>query len=664
MPDLSDRRDKLSFIAGAGEMAGRIRRFDWTKHPFGPFTGWPQSLRSAVGICLHSAFPTAIYWGPELRLLYNDAWAPIPGPRHPAALGKPAREVWGDIWDIIWPQFRSLLETGEGFVAENQLLPLRRYGFEEETYWKYSFSAIRGEDGRIAGIFNCGYETTEMVLSQRRLQFMLSFSERLRNQDKPGAAIAQAASLLGEHLQAVHVGYCEADNAGRLALLHDWAAPNLPPAPDDLTIAQFGEELGRTLARGQAVRVDDVRSYCSTAGPGCAEVFSALRASGGIFVPWLHGGRLAAALFVLTAEPRRWSYSDLLTLQEAMKAAHDAIAMLRNEQRQMLLMREVDHRAKNALSVVQAVVRLSQADDLDDFRKVVEGRIESLARAHDLLAENRWDGLELRSLIEQELRAFADDGGRLRIAGPSLRLPPQLAQTIALALHELTTNAAKHGALKGAEGALEVTWRDEGDRLVLDWRETTSGPITAPAGRGGFGWELLNKSVRRQVGGAITFEWAQDGLKCRLVLPRDPGAPRPAPVLPAAPARPSAPEDQRPRLLLAEDEPLVAMDLENRLEDFGYRVVTTVDSLDGALQALEQGILPDIALLDANLQGESSVPAALELHRRGVPTVFITGYDRIDGLPAELANVPKLSKPLLDSALRQTLAALLARAAG
>src|SRR3546814_11528672 len=107
-------------------MAGRIRRFDWTQHPFGPPEGWPQSLRSALGICLHSAFPIAIYWGPELRLLYNDAWAPIPGPRHPAALGKPAREVWDDIWDLLWPQFRDLVQTGEGFVSEHQLLPLRR----------------------------------------------------------------------------------------------------------------------------------------------------------------------------------------------------------------------------------------------------------------------------------------------------------------------------------------------------------------------------------------------------------------------------------------------------------------------------------------------------------------------------------------------------------
>src|SRR5690606_37662372 len=176
------------------------------------------------------AFPTAIYWGPELRLLHNDAWASIPGPRHPAALGKPAREVWADIWDILWPQFRGLLESGNGFFAENQLLPMRRYGFEEETYWNYSFSAIRGEDGRIAGIFNCSYETTEVVLGQRRLQFSMSLRAALHEEKAPQGAMERATALLGEHLQAVHVGYCEAAPGGGLQAQHDWAAPSVPAA--------------------------------------------------------------------------------------------------------------------------------------------------------------------------------------------------------------------------------------------------------------------------------------------------------------------------------------------------------------------------------------------------------------------------------------------------
>ncbi len=667
MPDLSKRRDKLSFIAGDGEMARRIRAFDWSQHPFGPPDQWPQSLRSALSICLHSAFPTAIYWGPELRLLYNDAWAPIPGPRHPAALGKPGKEVWSDIWDIIWPQFRGLLETGDGFYVENQMLPMRRYGFEEETYWSYSFTAIRGEDGRIAGIFNSGFETTEVVLAQRRLEFMLNFSEKLHDKDRVEEAIETATALLGKHLEAAHVGYCEADTAEHEPrLLYDWAAPDVPPALADLRIDRFGKALAEKLSRGQAVRIDDVASYCAGTDEDVTAAFAGMNARSGLFVPWLHGGHLMGLLCVLSDEPRRWSDGEVATLQEAMETARDTISILRNEERQELLMREVDHRAKNALAVVQAVVHLSQADDMDNFRQVVEGRIASLARAHDLLAESRWKGLELRNLIEEELRAFGDvRSGRLKIAGPSVRLPPELAQSVALALHELATNAAKYGALKGSGGTLDVTWRNaEDSRLVLNWHETTAEPISPPARQTGFGSELLNKSIRSQLGGEITFDWDPAGLKCRLVIPLKAGAAR-APRREAAPAatkpRDARPRSGPPRLLLAEDEPLVAMDLEARLEGFGYCVTATVDSVAAALEALDSE-QPDLALLDANLHGESSLPAALELHRRGVPIIFVTGYDKIEGLPEELAGVPKLSKPILDDILRKTLASLLSAA--
>src|SRR3546814_15478791 len=111
MPELPEI---LDFLTGGGEMGDRIRRFDWAATPLGVPGGWPQSLRSALSICLHSSFPTAIYWGPELRLLYNDAWAPVPAERHPKALGRPAREVWADIWDVIGPQIEKVIAEGEG----------------------------------------------------------------------------------------------------------------------------------------------------------------------------------------------------------------------------------------------------------------------------------------------------------------------------------------------------------------------------------------------------------------------------------------------------------------------------------------------------------------------------------------------------------------------
>ncbi|WP_375139531.1 ATP-binding protein [Pseudomonas capeferrum] len=127
-------------------------------------------MRSALSICLHSSFPTAIYWGQDLCLLYNDAWAPIPDDRHPTALGRPAREVWADIWDVIGPQFESVVSTARGYSAYDQLLLIARGSDLCETYWNYSFTPIPGEDGQIAGVFNQGHETTERILGERRLE--------------------------------------------------------------------------------------------------------------------------------------------------------------------------------------------------------------------------------------------------------------------------------------------------------------------------------------------------------------------------------------------------------------------------------------------------------------------------------------------------------------
>ena len=136
-----------AFLAGGGEMGARIRGFGWAATSLGAPGTWTQSLRLALSICLNSAFPTAIYWGPELRLFYNDAWSPILAERHPGSLGQPAALIWHDIWDIVGPQFEQVLSAGEGLSTFDQQLPLERDGRITETYWNYSLTPIRGEDG-------------------------------------------------------------------------------------------------------------------------------------------------------------------------------------------------------------------------------------------------------------------------------------------------------------------------------------------------------------------------------------------------------------------------------------------------------------------------------------------------------------------------------------
>lgn len=157
------------FLKNGGHMADLILARDWSDG-LGAIETWPAALRSALSICLNSSFPTAIYWGPELRLLYNDSWSHILGERHPWALGRPAAEVWSDIWEVVGPQFDSVLATGDGLSTYDQFLPIMRNGVQTESYWNYSFTAIRDEFGAICGVFNQGNETTGAVLARRQAQ--------------------------------------------------------------------------------------------------------------------------------------------------------------------------------------------------------------------------------------------------------------------------------------------------------------------------------------------------------------------------------------------------------------------------------------------------------------------------------------------------------------
>lgn len=152
---------------GCGEMGERIREFDWRSHPFGPPEDWDPALLAAVGICLNSSVPTAIYWGRELRLLYNDAWSSIPAERHPWALGRPASEVWKDIWPVVGPQLERVMADAVGFSVSDQLLLFQRQGQMLETYWNYSFTPILNSAGAVLGVFNQGNETTSIVAATR-----------------------------------------------------------------------------------------------------------------------------------------------------------------------------------------------------------------------------------------------------------------------------------------------------------------------------------------------------------------------------------------------------------------------------------------------------------------------------------------------------------------
>jgi PAS domain S-box-containing protein len=203
----------------------------------------------------------------------------------------------------------------------------------------------------------------------------------------------------------------------------------------------------------------------------------------------------------------------------------------RAEERQALLAREVDHRAKNALAVVQAALRLTKAPDLLGYVRAIEGRVGALARAQTLLADDRWAGADLRTLLLGEVAPFlgaGNEGGPLaELEGPALALPVGAAQPLAMAVHELATNALKYGALSVPTGRVAVSWRLHGGAsgtLQLRWAERGGPPVAAPPTRRGFGSRVLEGTVRGQLGGTLMLSWIATGLVCDMEVPlrRDP----------------------------------------------------------------------------------------------------------------------------------------------
>jgi two-component sensor histidine kinase/DNA-binding response OmpR family regulator len=326
------------------------------------------------------------------------------------------------------------------------------------------------------------------------------------------------------------------------------------------------------------------------------------------------------------------------------------------ERRQALLAREVDHRARNALAIVQSVIRLTSTKETTDaFKESVDGRVRALAQAHELLAQARWQGADILRLVNEELAPYDATGTRVMISGPSFMMAPDRAQTIALVLHELATNAAKYGALSIPTGTVKVGWRFEDAELHLDWVET-GGPRAAPPSRQGVGTRIISASANSIRGARADFAWQAEGLVFTLVVPV--ANSELVPVTQAI-AHENVVRFQAAagrRVLLVEDEALTGMFMRDLLESFGYDVAGPFMSVEDALAAAESENIC-VALLDINLRGKPVDPVADVLVRRSVPFMLVTGYAS-DHIDERFAQMPVLRKPIAQDALRAALISL------
>ena len=288
-----------------------------------------------------------------------------------------------------------------------------------------------------------------------------------------------------------------ADPEGHLTLL--------PKKLQTLTGAPSDELMGkgwRALVHpdDQAMVDDAWRRAIATGEPYLAE-FRGLRADGAYV--WMRSQAYAA-------RDENGVVTGWYGLSENIDARKEA------EQDREMLLREVDHRARNILSVLQGVVALMPKTDPETFVTTFRARLNALAGAHDLLAKSRWHGVELRALLEEELQPF--DLGRIRLVGDALLIRPERVQHLSMIFHELTTNSTKYGSLSAPEGRLRVEWRvvDEAHVLV-EWTET-GGPVVTPPARQGFGSTLIRSITGRRIGESVMQDWRPEGLCCAITL--------------------------------------------------------------------------------------------------------------------------------------------------
>ncbi|MBL8546478.1 MAG: PAS domain S-box protein [Hyphomonadaceae bacterium] len=362
----------------------------------------------------------------------------------------------------------------------------------------------------------------------------------------------------------------------------------------------------------------------------------------------------------LTVSPMRDSSGRIIG---ASKVARDVSDRKRAEETQRLLIDELNHRIKNTLATVQAIATqtLRRAATPNDFVNSFNGRIKALARAHGLLTGGSFQGAAITDLVREQLLLGGEEDQRISWTGPALTLEAQPALHMALILHELGTNARKHGALSRPQGRVAVRWQvqEDGARaLHLHWREAGGPPVTAPSAKG-FGSVLIENSLRAH-GGEVTVNYAEGGLSCEINLP--------LPLLThpiGAPAR-DAGQFSPPltgngirgrRVLIVEDEPLIGMVLTDFLEDAGCAVVGPAQSADTAKQMASDEAI-DAALVDGNLAGRPVDDIVAALHARHIPFAFVTGYGR-EALPPGFDHAPIVEKPFTQELVVTTLEHLL-----
>jgi two-component system CheB/CheR fusion protein len=430
------------------------------------------------------ALPAAIYTTDALGRItfYNDAAAALWGCR-PKLDG----DQWCGSWRLFWPDGTPLTHDQCPMaiaLRENRAINGMEAAAERPDGTRVPFMAfpspLRDADGKVRGGIN----------------MLVDISERKRAEEIAGhfTAIVECCddAVLSKDLD----GIIKTWNRGAERLFGYTAEETIGrPVTMLIPADRLDEEPGILARLRRGERIDHYETVRQRKDGGLIDIS-------------------------LTVSPVKDSSGRIIG---ASKIARDITERKQAQERIALLAREVDHRSKNLLALVQATVHLTKGDSTQELKAAIEGRIQALANAHSLLSQSRWAGADLRGLVMEELAPYCHDAEpRVRIEGPTVALEPNTAQSMAVAVHELATNAVKYGALSLPTGRVLVEWSCASDgAFTFRWSESGGPPVVAPAHRG-FGTRVLERLVRGPLKGDVHYDWRAEGLLCEITAPELP----------------------------------------------------------------------------------------------------------------------------------------------
>jgi PAS domain S-box-containing protein len=470
-----------------------MRSLDWSATPLGPVENWPQSLKTAVDIMLANVFPMSIAWGPQHVQLYNDGFARLMGPKHPAAMGRPAAENFRDIWHLVVPIYERIY-AGESRVDQDHSFAKTDMDLDSRPIYTTTLSPLRDETGQVAGVHAITVETIEWV----RINHIT---------ERASSIVREKEARFGAVTELVPSLMWSSDPDGRV----NWY--------NQRYLTYTGQSLEEALERGWMwpVHPDDhdasIQEYRRAFETG--QVFNVEER--------IRGAEGNYRWFLCRSEPLRDKDGRIVQWFGAATDIHD---LRQAQEHERLLAAELQHRVRNTLAVTRSIAKRTadRSKTIDEFVRHFDGRLSAFARTQSVVTRDPTAGVDLEHIVADELRAHGGQRGtHVRIQGPKLRLKPKPAETLGLAIHELATNAVKYGALSAPRGEIDIRWRlrsqDGAPYLRFGWVESGLSLNPGEPVQRGFGMDLLERSLAYELQAVTILSIEETGLHFHVDLP-------------------------------------------------------------------------------------------------------------------------------------------------